>query len=426
MMRLLPTIAFLVTTLIANAQGYTSYFTGNTVDEITESMGGICLMGGATESDAAMQWFLERANGGDVLVLRASGSDGYNDYFYSELGVSVNSVETIVFTNASASSSEYVHERIQQAEAIWFAGGDQWNYISYWRGTEVAALINEAINTRNIVIGGTSAGMAILGEYYFSAENGTITSDEAIDNPYHPDATVDGTPFLSIGFLEHTITDTHYDNPDRRGRHIAFLARMLTDAAIVPRGIACEEYTAICVDENGWSRVFGEYPEFDDFAYFIQPNCALSDYTPEACNANEPLEWNKNSQALNVYGVPGTIEGLYGFDLSDWLTGIGGTWLHWSISNQNVNQILALPPDCSVGIDEDSALATVFPNPTADVLNIETLEIPELVLCYDLSGNLVMGWSRQQQLDVRSLPAGLYLLSITTATKTAHTHFIKH
>ena len=43
---------------------------------------------------------------------------------YSGLGVSVNSVETIVF-NSSASSEAYIHQKIQQAEAIWFAGGDQ-------------------------------------------------------------------------------------------------------------------------------------------------------------------------------------------------------------------------------------------------------------------------------------------------------------
>ena len=43
------------------------------------------MMGGATEDDNAMKWFLERANGGDVLILRASGSDGYNQYLYSQL-----------------------------------------------------------------------------------------------------------------------------------------------------------------------------------------------------------------------------------------------------------------------------------------------------------------------------------------------------
>ena len=136
-------------------------------------------MGGATEDDNAMQWFLQRANGGDVLVLRATGSNGYNNYFFSGLGVSVNSVETIVCHSAAASNEQYILSRINQAEAIWFAGGNQWTYIDYWRGTPLNAAINAAILNRNIVIGGTSAGMAIQGEYYFSAQNGTITSDEA-------------------------------------------------------------------------------------------------------------------------------------------------------------------------------------------------------------------------------------------------------
>ena len=65
-------------------------------------------MGGATEQDDAMIWFLQRAGGGDVLVLRTSGSDGYNDYFYSTLGVSLNYVETIVCKSAAASKEIYV------------------------------------------------------------------------------------------------------------------------------------------------------------------------------------------------------------------------------------------------------------------------------------------------------------------------------
>ena len=134
-------------------------------------------MGGAGENDQAMIWFLQRANGGDVLVLRASGSDGYNDYMYSELGVTVNSVETIVFNDWTAASEPYVLNKIQQAEAIWFAGGDQWDYVSYWRGTGVATGINDAISERGAVVGGISAGMAIMGSIYFTAENGTVTSE---------------------------------------------------------------------------------------------------------------------------------------------------------------------------------------------------------------------------------------------------------
>ena len=52
----------------ATAQGYTSYFTGNATDVVTSPQGGVCLMGGAGEDDNAMAWFLERVDGGDVLV----------------------------------------------------------------------------------------------------------------------------------------------------------------------------------------------------------------------------------------------------------------------------------------------------------------------------------------------------------------------
>ncbi|MFN3875490.1 MAG: hypothetical protein ACK4L7_06225 [Flavobacteriales bacterium] len=81
-MRALVPILFLASVPSA-AQTYAGYFTGSTTDLVTAPQGGLCLMGGATESDPAMVWFLQRAAGGDVLVLRASGSDGYNDHFYS-------------------------------------------------------------------------------------------------------------------------------------------------------------------------------------------------------------------------------------------------------------------------------------------------------------------------------------------------------
>ena len=157
-MRIKLQLIIFILPYIGFAQNYTSYYTGNT-NIITNPSGGVCLMGGATEDDNAMKWFLQRADGGDVLVLRASGSNGYNSYLYSGLGILVNSVETIVCNNALASNEPYIIQKIQEAEAIWFAGGDQWNYISYWRNSLVDNAINQAIQQRNIVIGGTSAGI---------------------------------------------------------------------------------------------------------------------------------------------------------------------------------------------------------------------------------------------------------------------------
>ena len=124
-MKKLPLLFFFLYSFTSYSQSYTSYFTGNIDDTITSPLGGICLMGGATEDDNAMKWFLEQANGGDILILRTSGSDGYNQYLYSQLGINVNSVESIVFNNPSASNLNYIHSKILQAEAIWFAGGNQ-------------------------------------------------------------------------------------------------------------------------------------------------------------------------------------------------------------------------------------------------------------------------------------------------------------
>ena len=315
------------------AKNYTSYFVGNTTDNSNKPLGGICLMGGATENDEAMKWFLNRANGGDILVLRTSGTDGYNTYLYSSLGVKVNSVETIVCKNEKASSDNYVVDRIKKAEAIWFAGGDQWEYISYWRNSPVSKAINDAITQRNIVIGGTSAGMAIQGGFYFSAQNGTITSAEALANPFDTKMTVANDPFLDNSILKNVVTDTHYDNPDRKGRHVAFLARMVTDKEIHAKGIACEEYTAVCIDEKGIARVFGSYPSKEDVAYFIQPNTDILNNKPETCSPNKPLDWNQNKKALTVYEVKGTNDGKNTFNLNDWKQGSGGIWKNWYVEN---------------------------------------------------------------------------------------------
>ena len=271
-MRKIITILLLSYSSLAFSQNYTTYFTGNTNDLVVNPSGGICLSGGAVEHDNAMQWFLERANGGDILILRASGSDGYNNYFYSQLGVTVNSVETIVFNDASAANETYIHQKIANAEAIWLAGGDQWDYVSYWRETAIDSLINDGLQNRNIVIGGHSAGMAVLGGIYFSAEFGTVTSSTALANPYDSDVKIDTLPFFKNDILDNVITDTHYDSPDRRGRHMTFLARALTDWNISARGIACDEYTAICIDTNGIANIFGEYPAYDEDVYFLQIN----------------------------------------------------------------------------------------------------------------------------------------------------------
>lgn len=426
---LITPIAFLSLNL-ACSQSFTSFFVGNSNDMVTSPQGGVCLMGGSTEDDEAMKWFLNRANGGDVVVLRASGSDGYNNYFYSELGVTINSVETIRFNNVQASTDPYVLDKIKKAEAIWIAGGDQWNYVSYWRNSPIDSLINRGIVERNLVIGGTSAGMAVLGSHYFTAQNGTITSALAMQNPFSNNLTIDNAPFFKVPFMNGVITDTHYDNPDRRGRHTAFIARFLFDYGQQVRGIACDEYTAVCIDQQGEARVFGTYPDYDDNAYFIQINCELDNINPENLAPNQPITWNRGGEALKVYAVKGTSNGANSFNLNTWSSGVGGTWQHWSIDQGTFSQVNGSSVECFFLSTENASLdeLQIYPNPFADYFEVSVLKSGYVNLTLiALDGRQVLNiddtyTEDRFAINTTSILSGMYIAVLTDSDGNQQTH----
>ncbi|MFD2915650.1 T9SS type A sorting domain-containing protein [Psychroserpens luteus] len=412
------TLLFLFSIHIVVAQNYTEYQTGSTTDVITNHQPGACLMGGATEQEDAMIWFLNKADGGDVVVLRASGSDGYNNYFYTDLGVTINSVTTFVIDNVAGAIDPYVLQSVENAEAIWFAGGDQYDYVSYFKDNAMEDALNNFVNVKQGVIGGTSAGLAILGGNYFSAQYGTLTNAVALSNPYHPRVAIGENDFLDIPYLNNVITDSHYDDPDRRARHSVMLARIATDNATRSFGIACNEYTAVCVEPDGKAYVYGEYPAYDEFAYFLQANC-VTDFEPETCVSGSPLTWDRNNEAIKVYKVPGTESGVNYFDLSDWETGSGGEWRNWSIEAGTFTTTAGTNPLCGALSAEDYELSSikVFPNPFEDTIQITTESELIAVQIVDILGNQrVVELNADYSIDTSSLSTGIYFLKLKTDT----------
>ena len=251
----------------APAPKFSYYLTGNAADVATATESGFCLMGGGTDVDEVFTWMSDRAGGGDFVVIRASGADGYNQYVY-DLG-DFDSVETLVLRTRAASSEQFVLQTIRNADALFIAGGDQSDYVNNWKGTPVEDAIHE-LAARGVPIGGTSAGTAIMGEFLYSAQRKSVTSAVALADPFSIDITLD-RDFLQLRFLGGLITDQHLIERDRLGRTLTFMARLVTDGwTSEPRAIAIDRETAVLVDARGNASIVANATHPTPFAYFLR------------------------------------------------------------------------------------------------------------------------------------------------------------
>jgi cyanophycinase len=265
---------------------FDSFRIGNPADIVTSTTGGLQLEGGGTDQPEAFAWLVNHANGGDVLVIRASGTDAYNP-FIARQGTT-NSVETIVFKNRAAASDPYVLAQLAHAEAIFLAGGDQGNYIKYWKDTPVEDAINAAAK-RGVPIGGTSAGLAVMSQFSFAALNDSIVSKDALANPFDPKVTIE-RDFLDLPQMKGIITDSHWVERDRLGRTLVFMARLIEDGLASPaRGIAIDSTTAVLMETGGDAVVVGKTA-----AYFLSAG-----KKPAVCRPGEPLTMSE----IQVYRV---------------------------------------------------------------------------------------------------------------------------
>ncbi|HVF51287.1 MAG TPA: hypothetical protein VNA19_14440 [Pyrinomonadaceae bacterium] len=284
-------LLFLLFLLVVSASSVeakvTRYLTGSAAD-VSPALFGPAhdLGGGGTDVDAAIQWMIDQARGCttcatklDVVILRSSGSNGYNDYIYAMNGV--DSVETLVITSARDANTAAVETTVRNAEVVFFAGGDQCDYVRNFKGTRVETAV-ESVYARGGGVGGTSAGEAIQGEFSYDACSGSVTSSQALVNPFHRyvSFTYD---FFNWANLNGIVTDSHFVTRDRMGRTMAFVARQIRDGrATSALGMGVEEATSVVVDKNGLARVMGAGP-----AYFV-----LGDHAPESCESGQPLTFS--------------------------------------------------------------------------------------------------------------------------------------
>lgn len=310
---------------------------GDTANVVKPVDGGMVLMGGGADVDAAFKWMIARSGGGDVVILRASGTDAYNTYV-TGLGA-VNSVETLLINSKELANNDTVAYIIRNAEMVFIAGGDQSDYMRYWKGTKTEQALNYLLNEKKVPMGGTSAGCAILGGFYYSGETGGVTSAQALANPYDPNVTLYNNDFLKAPYLQNVITDQHYLTRSREGRSLIFLGRINKDWKVAARSIAADERTAVCIDKHGKAQVFGDYSASRpySYAYFI---ISEEGKQPEQMEANIKAIWNRGEKAVAVYEIPASVNGGGNFNVANFKVddATGGKWYWWWIDNGVLNK----------------------------------------------------------------------------------------
>jgi len=188
---------------------------------------------------------------------------------------------------------------------LFIAGGNQADYINFWKGTPVESSLN-ALIARGVPVGGTSAGMNVLTEFIYSAlASQGVTSSQALADPFTRYITLD-RDFANVSTVQGLIGDPHFVTRDRMGRDLAFLCRIFTNNwSNMPRGISIDEQTALLIDGRGNATVVGS-----STVYFLQAPGA-----PQVCQAGTPLTYLN----IAVYRIDSTGS----FNLSMW-KGTGG------------------------------------------------------------------------------------------------------
>lgn len=223
------------------------------------------VMGGGPDVDQAFQWLIQRAGiksgtGGRFVILRARGTEAYNPYiYYSDASggtsalppvnqdgwvggayLGLSSVETLVIPTVTAANDPTLNKIVARADVVFIAGGDQSDYIKFWKNTQLDGTLR-SLMSKKVPIGGTSAGLVVLGQFDFSALRGSVTSEQALSNPFNRYMTLDPTPqtlnstsststaggFITPDLLFNTILDAHVDERDRMGRLVTFVSRLV-------------------------------------------------------------------------------------------------------------------------------------------------------------------------------------------------------
>lgn len=236
--------------------------------------GYICAEGGGAFgrgawSEPIVAWMVEKGQKGRVVILGAARDAGQDepepaarggedepkaDPLVERFRAAGAAGVTDLRLDAASARGPAAAKAIDEATIVFIRGGSQTRYVNDWRGTPVEASLR-ALFKRGGVIGGTSAGCAVLGEVIYDAQKGSLASADILRDGRHERLT------LATGFLELTpgvLFDTHFTERGRLPRLAVMLAAARADLKREVLGVGIDTRTALCISPDGTAEVMGD------------------------------------------------------------------------------------------------------------------------------------------------------------------------
>ena len=131
--------------------------------------GTVIAIGGGSTPRSGLEHFIKSAGGKEARIVSFYTASSDNPTLSRNWrrrweSVGARNVKALHASDLTeANSAEFIKE-IDAASGVWFGGGRQWRLVDRYLGTETEAAIRRVLE-RGGVVGGSSAGASILGEY---------------------------------------------------------------------------------------------------------------------------------------------------------------------------------------------------------------------------------------------------------------------
>jgi cyanophycinase len=176
-----------------------------------------------------------------LTTASSSGSEQFEEYARLFKGLGIEKVGHIHHDSRQEATNDTLTDRVNQADAFFFAGGDQLKLTSIYGGSDFLSQLKKRYIADTIVIGGTSAGAMALSTPMIYAGNKEVQQ-------------TNGEIKITTGFefLKDVCIDTHFVD---RARFVRMAQVIASNPTCV--GVGVEQDTALVVREGLRAKVVG-------------------------------------------------------------------------------------------------------------------------------------------------------------------------